>query len=72
MQTQAADGLSSGIYYNPRDRQAFIVRVQNGTGPQAGSMSGAGRVVRQAGSESGQARVKTRSARKRETGKRRS
>jgi hypothetical protein len=42
------------------------------TGRQAGSGAEAGRVVRQAGSESGKAKVKSRSARKRETGKSRS
>ena len=69
MQTQEADGLSSGIYYNPRDGQkagrgqASVHsqgRVQNGTGRQAGSRSGAGRVVMQASSHLGQARVRTR------------
>ena len=71
-------GLLVMTKVTPRDRQkagrgqASVHsqgRVQNGTGWQAGSRSGAGRVVRQVGSESGQARVKTRRARKRETGK---
>ena len=79
MQTQEADGLSSGIDYNQRDRQKagrgqasvhIQGRVQNGTGQQAGSRSGAGRMVRQVGTESGQARVRTRRMRK--TGKNKS
>ena len=51
-----------------RRQRSIIQRWSSGTGRQAGS--GAGRGNRQTGSESGQARVKTRRARKRETGKR--
>ena len=48
-------------------RQGSITQIRDkGIGWPAGS--GAGRVVRQAGTETGQARVKTRKARKRETG----
>jgi hypothetical protein len=64
----------SYIYYSPRGRQKASrgqarvhnqFRAQNGTGrQQAGSRSGAGRMVRQAGSESRQARVRTRRTRK--------
>jgi hypothetical protein len=51
-------------------QRSIIQRWGKGTGRQAGS--GAGRVVRQAGSESEQARLKTRRVRKRETWKSRS
>jgi hypothetical protein len=53
--------VHEGRHAQGRVRQRSVIqRWGKGTGRQAGSGSGAGRVVRQVGTETGQAGVKTR------------